>query len=96
MWSQHGSDEVLWAVSGVGKGTSDAEVLSDLSVCVESIVGTAEVLCWWVEDHLSKYVVVGDIPEINWAAGGWEVIRRDNPDVAWGHSGPLVVSRVWG
>ena len=46
-------------------------------------------------DHLSKYVVVGGIPQENWAASGWEGVRWDNPDVVWGHRGPLVVSRVW-
>ena len=96
MWSQHGSDEILWTVSGVGKVTGDGEVLDDLRVFMESVVGTAEVMCWWVEDHLSKFVVVGGIPEIYWAASGWEGIRRDNPDVAWGHRGPCVVNRVWG
>ena len=96
MWSQHGGDEILWTVSGVGSGTGDAVVLGDLRVCVESIVGTDEVRCWWVEDYLSKYVVVGGIPEINWAASGWEGVQRDNPGVAWGHRGPCVFSKVWG
>ena len=44
---------------------------------------------------MSKYVVVGGIPEENWAASGWEGVRKDNPGVEWGHRGPLVVSRVW-
>ena len=48
-----------------------------------------------MEDHLSKYVVVGGIPEENWAASGWEGVRRDNPVVAWGNRGPLVVGRAW-
>ena len=47
-----------------------------------------------MEDHLSRYVVVGGIPEEVWAASGWEGVRRDNPSVAWGRRGPLVVGRV--
>ena len=58
-------------------------------------VGAAEVVDWWVEDHLSRYVVVVGIPEENWAASGWKGVRRDNPSVAWGHRGPLVVGRAW-
>ena len=49
-----------------------------------------------MEDHLSRYVLVVGIPEKNWAASGWEGVRRDSTGVAWGHRGPLVVSRVWG
>ena len=95
VWSQHGSDEILWTVSGVGKAVKDSEVLDRLRVNVVVAVGPTEVVDWWVEDHLSKYVVVGGIPEENWAAGGWEGVRRDNPGVAWGHRGPLVVGRAW-
>ena len=96
VWSQHGSDEILWTVLGVGKVVVDAEVVYHLKVCVESMVGTSEVVDWWVEDHLPRYVVVGGIPEENWAASGWEGVRRDNLDVAWDHRGPFVVGRVWG
>ena len=39
--------------------------------------------------------MVGGVPEENWAASGWEGVRRDNPGWTWGHHGPLVVSRVW-
>ena len=45
VWGQHGSDEILWMVSGMGKVVEDAVVLDDLRVCVESVVGTAEVMC---------------------------------------------------
>ena len=95
VWSQHGSDEILWSVSGVGKAVKDSEVLDRLRVNVVVVVGAAEVVDWWVEDHLSKYMVVGGIPEENWAACGWEGVRRDNPGVAWGHRSPLVVGRAW-
>ena len=94
VWSQHRSDEVLWTISGVGKSVVDSEVLDRLRVNVVAVVGAAEVVEWWVEDHLSRYVVVGGIPEENWAASGWEGVRQDNPSVAWGHRGPLVVSRL--
>ena len=40
--------------------------------------------------------LTGGIPECNWATSGWEGVRRDNPGVAWGHRGPMVVSRGWG
>ena len=95
LWSQHGSDEILWTVSGVGRTVGDSELLNRLNVNVVASVGAAEVLDWWVEDHLSGYVVVGGIPEENSAASGWEGVRRDNPSVAWGRRGPLVVGRVW-
>ena len=48
-----------------------------------------------MEDHLLRYIVVGGIPEENWAANSWEGVRRDNPSVAWGRQGPLVVGRAW-
>ena len=95
VWSQHGSDEILWTVSGVGRVVKDAEVLGRLRVNVVAAVGEEEVVDWWVEDHLSRYVVVGGIPEENWAASGWEGVRRDNPGVAWGHRGSLVIGRAW-
>ena len=96
VWNQHGSDEILWSVTGVSKEAGDAGVVDWLRVNIAAVVGTADVVDWWVEDHLSRYVVVGGIPKGNWAVSGWEGVRRDNPDVAWGHRGPLVVSRVWG
>ena len=48
----------------------DAMVLDRLRVCVEAMVGTGEVVDWWVEDHLLRHVVVGSIPEEIWAASG--------------------------
>ena len=72
----------------------DAEVVDRLRVNVVAAVGAAEVVEWRVEDHLSRYVVVGGILEENWAASGWDGVRRDNPNVAWGHKGPLVVGRA--
>ena len=62
VWSQHGSNVILWTSSGVGKVVEDKEVVNRLRVSVESVVGTEEVACWWVEDHLSKYVLVVGIP----------------------------------
>ena len=62
VWSQHGSNEILWTVSGVAKVVGDAEMMQCLRVGVEAVVGPGEVVCWWVEDHLSKYVVVRGIP----------------------------------
>ena len=95
VWNKHGSDEILWTVSGVEKATEDSVVLERLRVNVAAAVDATEVVDWWVESHLSRYVVVGGIPEENWAACGWDGVRRDNPDVAWGHRGPLVVFRAW-
>ena len=95
VWGQHGCDEILWTVLGVGEAVGGSEVLDRLRVNVAVAVDAAEVVDWWVEDHLSRYVVVGGIPEENWAASGWEGVRRDNPSVAWGHRGPLVVGRAW-
>ena len=95
LWSQHGSDEILWTISGVGKAVGDSVVLDYLRMNVVVVVDAAEVVDLWVEDHLSRYVVVGGIPEENWAASGWDRVRRDNPAVEWRHRGPLVVGRVW-
>ena len=69
-------------------------MLDHLRVKVAVVVGAAEVVAWWVEDHLSRYVVVGGISEENWAASGWDGVHRDNPSVAWGRRGPLVVGRA--
>ena len=38
---------------------------------------------------------MGGIPEEIWAESGWEGVCWDNPTVAWGHWGLLVVTRVW-
>ena len=54
MWGAHGSDEILWVVSGVGMEVADAEVVDRLRVSVEAVVGVGKVVCWWVEDYLSK------------------------------------------
>ena len=72
VWSKHGADEVLWTVSGVEKAVGDSVVLDRLRVNVVVAVGTAEVVDWWVEGHLSRYVMVVGISEENWVASGWE------------------------
>ena len=69
-------------MSGVGKAVEDSVVLDRLRVCVEASVGTEEVVDWWVEDHLSRYMGVGGILEENWAASRWEGVRRDNLPIA--------------
>ena len=61
VWGKHGSEEILWMVSGVGKAFGDSEVLDRLRVNVAAAVDEAEVVAGWVEDHLSRYVVVGGI-----------------------------------
>ena len=96
VWGQHGSDEILWTVSEVGKAVGDPGVWERLKMNVVAAVGIVEAVDWWVEDHLPRYVVVGGIPEENWAASGWEGVQLDNSAVAWGHRGPLVVGRAWG
>ena len=45
VWGAHGSDEILWTVSGVGEGVRDAEVVDRWRVIVEASVGTEEVVC---------------------------------------------------
>ena len=44
VWRQHGSDEILWTISGVGKSVKDSEVLDRLRVNVVAAVGAAEVV----------------------------------------------------
>ena len=46
VWSQHRSDEILWAVTGMDKMVGNVEVLERLRVGVEATVGTEEVVCW--------------------------------------------------
>ena len=46
-------------------GVADGEVADRIKVCVEIVLGTGKVVDWWLEDHLSKYVVVWGIPEEN-------------------------------
>ena len=96
VWNQHASDEILWSVSGLSKDAEDTEVVDRLRVNVMAAVGKADVVDWWMENRLSRYVVVGGIAEENWAASGWGGVRRYNTGVAWGHRDPLVVGRVWG
>ena len=48
MWSQHESDEILWTVTGVGKVVEDSEVLDRLKVNAVVLVGTADMVDWWV------------------------------------------------
>ena len=66
VWSHYSSDEILWMVLGVGKDVRDPVVLDRLRVSDMTAVGATEVVDWWVEDHLSHYVVVGGIHEENW------------------------------
>ena len=42
----HGSDEILWTITGVGKEATDARVVDCLRVCVEAAVGNGEVMDW--------------------------------------------------
>ena len=79
----------------MGKELEDAEVVDRLRGSIVAAVCADEVVDWWVEDYLSWYVVVGGIPEENWAASGWDCVRRDNPNVGSGRRGPLVVGRAW-
>ena len=46
VWSQHGSDKILWTVSGVGKVVRESEVLERLRVNVVAAVGTADMVDW--------------------------------------------------
>ena len=46
VWGHHGSDEILWTVSAVGKAIGDSEVLDRLRVNKVAVVGTMEVVDW--------------------------------------------------
>ena len=45
VWGTHGSDKILWTVSGVGEGVADDKMVERLGVSVEVVVGTGEVVC---------------------------------------------------
>lgn len=58
---EHGVDEILWRVIGVGKDTPKDAVRAALVDDVVAVVGGGLLRDSWVKDHLSKYVMVKGI-----------------------------------
>ena len=75
VWTEHGADEILWRVTGVGKDTIDEVVKSALVDDVSAVVGGGLLRDSWVEDRLSKYVVVKNVPEAEWLKDGASKVK---------------------
>ena len=67
---EHRTDEILWRVTEVGKDTPDEAIRTALVNDVSAIVGGGLLEDSWVEDRLSKYMVVESIPEAEWLRDG--------------------------
>ena len=59
---EHGKYEILWRVTGVGKDTINEAVRTALVDDISAVVGGGLLKDSWVEDCLSKYVVVKNVP----------------------------------
>ena len=46
VWCQHGSNEILWTVSGVGREVDDGEVVERLRRNIVAVVDAGEVVDW--------------------------------------------------
>ena len=67
---EHGTDEILWRVTGVGKVTVNGAVRAALVDDVSAVVGGGLLKDSCVEDRLSRYVVVKGVPETEWLKDG--------------------------
>ena len=91
VWTEHGTDEILWRVTGVGKGTSDKTFRTSLVDDVSAVVGGGLWKDSWVEDCLSKYVVVKYVPEAEWLKDGASKLKGGGSERIWGRRLPVVV-----
>ena len=94
VWTEHAADEVLWRVTGVGRGTSDEEVRKELESDVTAVVGAGLIRESWVEERKSRYVVVKGIPEAEWVKGGMSRLKGGTGEVVWGRRAPVFTSRT--
>ena len=85
VWTEHGTDEILWTVIGVGKDTVDD---------VSAGVGGGLLKDSWVEDRLSKYVVEKNVPKAEWLKDRASKLKGGGGEREWGWRLPVVVSRV--
>ena len=91
---EHGMDEMLWIVTGVGKDTIDEAIRTALVYDVLAVVEGGLLKDSWVEDSLSKYVVVKNVLEAEWWKYGASKLKGGGGDRVWGPRLPVVVSRV--
>ena len=94
VWMEHVADEILWRVTGVGKDTVGVVVRSALVDDVSAVVGGGLLRHSWVEDRLSKYVVVKNVPEAEWLKDGASKLKGGGGELVWGRRLPVVVGRV--
>ena len=94
VWMEHEADEILWRVTGVGKNTIDEVVRSALVDDVSAVVGGDLFRDSWVEDRLSRYVVVKNVPEAEWLKDGVSKLKGEGGERVWGWRLPVVVGRV--
>ena len=94
VWTEHGTDEILWRVTGVGKGTLDGAIRTTLVDDVSAVVRGGLLKDSWVEDRQSKYVVVKNILEAEWLKDGASKQKGGESGRLLGRRPPVVVSRV--
>ena len=94
VWTEHGSDEFLWRVTSVGKDTIDEAVRTALVDDVSAVIVRALLKDSWVEDYLSKYVVVKNVTEAEGLKDGAGKLKEGGRERVCGRRIPVVVSRV--
>ena len=70
VYVEHRTNEILLRVTGVGKDAPDEAIRTALVDDISAVVGGGLLEHSWVEDRLSKYVVVESIPEAEWLRDG--------------------------
>ena len=76
------------------KDTIDEVVRSALVDDVSAVVGGGLLRDSWVEDRLSKYVVVKNVPEADWLKDRASKLKGGGGERVWGWRRPVVVGRV--
>ena len=94
VWTEHGTDEILWRVTRVGKDTVSEAVRAALVDDVSVVFVGGLLKDSWVEDRLSKYVVVNNVPEAEWLKDVDSKLKGGGGERVWGRRLPVIVSRV--
>ena len=94
VWTEQRVDEILWRATEVGKDTPDESVRTALVDDVLAVVGGGLLKDSWLEDRLSKYVVVKSVPEAECLKDGPGKLKGGGGERVWGQRYPVVVSSV--
>lgn len=78
----------------MGKDILDEKVRTALVDNVSAVVGGGLLKDSWVENRLSKYVVVKSILEAEWLKDGPGKLKGGRGEQVWGRRNRVVVSRV--